>query len=623
MDKKAIKIVVSLILLVISMIIEMTTFKVEEILKIILLLVSYLLVGFDVLKEAIENILHGKVFDENFLMSIATIGAIIIGEYPEAVAVMLFYQIGEYLQEKAVQNSKKSITELMKIRPDYANLKVGNKVIKKSPNEVKIGDIIEVKPGEKIPLDGIILSGESLIDTSALTGESIPRTVKKDDTILSGCVNQNGVLEIKVTKEYGESTVNKILNLVENASSKKAKTENFITKFSKYYTPIVVILALIIAIIVPIITRQEFSTWIYRALTFLVVSCPCALVISIPLSFFSGIGANSKNGILVKGSNYLEMLTKVDTIVFDKTGTLTKGVFKVQNISCEKGFSKEEILRYAAYCESSSNHPISLSIQKEYGKNIERQKIRSINEISGKGIISIIEDENKEIKIACGNIKLMHDLGINIKIIEKIGTIVYVAINDKYAGKLVIKDEIKEDSKKAIEKLKNIGVHKIVMLTGDKKEIAQEVAKELKIDEVYSELLPTDKVEKIEELIKYKLNEKTALGFVGDGINDAPVLARADIGIAMGGLGSDAAIEAADIVIMNDEPLKIKTAISISRKTLKIAYQNIIFAILVKVLILLFSTLGIATMWMAVFADVGVTIIAILNALRILKNREN
>lgn len=623
MDKKALRIIVSLILFVISIIIEMTTLSIGEILKTILLLISYLLVGFEVLKEAIENILHGEVFDENFLMSIATIGAIIIGEYPEAVAVMLFYQIGEYLQEKAVQNSKKSITELMKIRPDYANLKIGNEVIKKSPNDIKIGDIIEVKPGEKIPLDGIILSGESMIDTSALTGESIPRTVKRDDTILSGCINQNGILNIRVTKEYGESTVNKILNLVENASSKKAKTENFITKFSKYYTPVVVILALVIAIIVPIITRQEFSTWIYRALTFLVVSCPCALVISIPLSFFSGIGANSRNGILVKGSNYLEMLARVDTIVFDKTGTLTKGLFKVQSINCEKGFSKEEILRYSAYCESSSNHPISSLIQKEYGKNIKRQKIKSINEISGKGIISIIEDENKEIKIACGNIKLMQDLGIYIEETETIGTIVYVAINDNYAGNLVIKDEIKEDSKVVIEKLKNIGVHKIVMLTGDKKAIAQEVAKELKIDEVYSELLPTDKVEKVEELINGKSNEKTMIAFVGDGINDAPVLARADIGIAMGGLGSDAAIEAADIVIMNDKPLKIKTAISISRKTLRIAYQNIIFAILVKVLILLLSTLGIATMWMAVFADVGVTIIAILNALRILKNWEN
>ena len=503
----------------------------------------------------------------------------------------------------------------MDIRPDYANVKQDENIEKKSPEEVKIGDTIVVKPGEKVPLDGIIIEGTSMVDTSALTGESVPREVKVNDTILSGCINLNGVLEMKVEKEFGESTVSKILDLVENATNKKAKTENFITKFSKYYTPIVVFLALIIAFIPPIITKTDMLDWVYRALTFLVVSCPCALVISVPLSFFSGIGSASKKGILVKGSNYLELLSKTEIAVFDKTGTLTKGVFDVQEIKNEDGISAEELLELSAYCESYSNHPISISIQKAYGKDIDKKRIIDSQEVAGKGIISRIDEK----QVACGNIKLMKELHLeNIQPVDGIGTVVYVAINKQYAGYILISDKIKEDASKAIQELKKAGVRQTVMLTGDNKEVAEKVNQELKLDDVYSELLPIDKVNKVEELLKNK-KEEAKLAFIGDGINDAPVLARADIGIAMGGLGSDAAIEAADIVIMTDEPSKIATAMKISRKTLKIVYQNISFALIVKIGVLILSAFGLASMWSAVFADVGVTVLAVLNSFRALK----
>ena len=620
MKKRLRKIIIAAIIFLIAVLIGKFNFiKVDEnvlfIIQIVLYIVSYLIVGFEVVKKAIMNIFHGEFFDENFLMSIATIGAFAIKEFPEAVAVMLFYQIGEYFQSYAVKKSRKSIASLMDIRPDYANLKVNGDIERKSPEEIKIGDVIVVKPGEKVPLDGIVLDGNSMLDTAALTGESVPREVKEKDKILSGCINLNGVLEIKVEKEFGESTVSKILDLVENATNKKAKTENFITKFSKYYTPIVVFLALIIAFIPPMITKTNMLDWIYRALTFLVVSCPCALVISVPLSFFSGIGAASKKGILVKGSNYLELLSKTEIAVFDKTGTLTKGVFDVQKIKNEKGIDPKEMLELAAYCESYSNHPISISIQKAYGKEIDKKQIKDSKEVAGKGIISKINDK----EVACGNIKLMKELNLdNVKPVDELGTIIYVAINKQYAGYIVISDKIKEDAKKAIQDLKKAGVRKTIMLTGDNKDVAEKVNQELKLDDVYSELLPVDKVNKVEELLNNK-NEETKLAFIGDGINDAPVLARADIGIAMGGLGSDAAIEAADIVIMTDEPSKIATAIKISRKTLKIVYQNISFALIVKIGVLILSAFGFASMWAAVFADVGVTVLAVLNSFRALK----
>ena len=620
MKKRLRKIIISAIIFLIAVIIEKINFinideNVLSIIQIVLFVLSYLIVGFEVVKKAVINIFHGEFFDENFLMSIATIGAFAIKEFPEAVAVMLFYQVGEYFQSYAVKKSRKSIASLMDIRPDYANLKINGNIEKKSPEEVKIGDTIVVKPGEKVPLDGMVTDGKSMLDTSALTGESVPREVHVNDKILSGCINLNGVLEIKIEKEFGESTVSKILDLVENATNKKAKTENFITKFSKYYTPIVVLLALVIALIPPMITKTDILEWVYRALTFLVVSCPCALVISVPLSFFSGIGSASKKGILVKGSNYLELLSKTEIAVFDKTGTLTKGVFDVQKIMNEKGFDANELLELAAYCESYSNHPISLSIQKAYGKDIDKKRIINSEEVAGKGIISKIDDK----EVACGNIKLMKQLHLdNIKQVEEVGTVVYVAINNQYAGYILISDEIKEDSKKAIEELKKAGVKQTVMLTGDNKDVAEKVNQELKLDMVYSELLPADKVNKVEELLK-KTSNDGKLAFIGDGINDAPVLARADIGIAMGGLGSDAAIEAADIVIMTDEPSKIATAMKISRKTLKIVYQNIIFAIIVKIAVLILSAFGFASMWAAVFADVGVTVLAVLNSFRALK----
>ena len=620
MKKRLRKIIIAFIIFLIAILIEkINVININEnvvaITQIVLYIISYLIVGFEVVKEAVMNILHGEFFDENFLMSIATIGAFVIGEFPEAVAVMLFYQVGEYFQSYAVKKSRKSIASLMDIRPDYANLKINGNIEKKSPEEVKIGDTIVVKPGEKVPLDGIVIEGNSMLETSALTGESVPREIKVNDNILSGCINLNGVLEVRVEKEFGESTVSKILDLVENAINKKAKTENFITKFSKYYTPIVVFLALMIAFIPPITTKTGMLDWVYRALTFLVVSCPCALVISVPLSFFSGIGSASKKGILVKGSNYLELLSKTEIAVFDKTGTLTKGVFDVQEIKNEDGISAEELLELSAYCESYSNHPISLSIQKAYGKEIDKKRIIDSKELAGKGMISIIDQK----EVACGNIKLMEELNLkNITQVDGIGTVVYVAINKQYAGYILISDKIKEDAPKAIQELKKAGVRKTVMLTGDNKDVAEKVNQELKLDMVYSELLPVDKVNKVEELLKSK-NEESKLAFIGDGINDAPVLARADIGIAMGGLGSDAAIEAADIVIMTDEPSKIATAMKISRKTLKIVYQNISFALIVKIGVLILSALGLASMWAAVFADVGVTVLAVLNSFRALK----
>ena len=622
MEKRLRKIIISAIIFFIAVLIEKINFlnideQIISIIQIILYVLSYLIVGFEVLKEAIINIFHGEFFDENFLMSIATIGAFAIQEFPEAVAVMLFYQVGEYFQSYAVKKSRKSIASLMDIRPDYANVKIDGKLEKKSPEEVKIGDTIVVKPGEKVPLDGIVVEGTSMLDTSTLTGESVPREVNINDKILSGCINLNGVLEIRVEKEFGESTVSKILDLVENATNKKAKTENFITKFSKYYTPIVVFLALIIAFIPPFITKTDMLGWVYRALTFLVVSCPCALVISVPLSFFSGIGSASKKGILVKGSNYLELLSKTEIAVFDKTGTLTEGVFDVQKIANEKWIDQEKLLELSAYCESYSNHPISLSIQKSYEKEIDKKRILDSKEVAGKGIISKIDEK----QVACGNIKLMKELNLeNVKPVEEMGTVVYVAIDKQYAGYILISDKIKEDSKKAIQELKQAGVKKTVMLTGDNKDVAEKVNQELKLDEVYSELLPVDKVNKLEELLKNK-NEEAKLAFIGDGINDAPVLARADIGIAMGALGSDAAIEAADIVIMTDEPSKIATAMKISRKTLKIVYQNISFALIVKMGVLILSAFGLTSMWAAVFADVGVTVLAVLNSFRALKSK--
>ncbi len=585
----------------------------NEWLQIALFIISYIIVGGDVVKRAVKNIFKGQVFDENFLMSIATIGAFFIGEYPEGVAVMLFYQVGELFQSYAVGKSRKSIASLMDIRPDYANVKKGDELVKVDPDEVQIGDIIVIKAGEKIPLDGKVIEGSSMIDTSALTGESVPREVEVGSDILSGCININGVITAEVTKEFGESTVSKILDLVENASSKKSNSEQFITKFARYYTPVVVIIAVFLAIIPPlVIDGATFSDWIYRALAFLVVSCPCALVISIPLSFFGGIGGASKKGVLVKGSNYLEALAETEIVVFDKTGTLTKGVFNVQEIHPE-GVSKEELLELTAHAESYSNHPISLSLKRAYIKEIDNGRISDVEEISGHGVIATVDGK----KVMVGNIKLMKMMDIPYFKGELIGTIVHVAVNNKYIGYIVIADEVKEDSAQAIKELKAANIKQTVMLTGDNKSIGSKVAKELGLDKVYAELLPADKVEKLEELFSQK-SKKGKLAFVGDGINDAPVLARADIGIAMGGLGSDAAIEAADVVIMTDEPSKIATTMKISKKTLKIAHQNIVFAIGIKIIVLILSAFGITTMWAAIFADVGVTIIAVLNAFRAL-----
>ncbi|MFT5873647.1 MAG: Cd2+/Zn2+-exporting ATPase [Clostridium sp.] len=590
-------------------------FKLDRLVEFALFLISYLLIGGEVLIVAVRNILRGQVFDENFLMALATVGAFSIGQYPEGVGVMLFYQVGEFFQDIAVNKSRKSISALMDIRPDYANKKFKDEIIKVDPEEVLIGDIIIVKPGEKVPLDGIVMEGKSLVDTAALTGESVPRQVKSGDEILAGCINKNGLLTIEVKKEFGESTLAKILDLVQNASSKKAPTENFVTKFARYYTPIVVISATALAILPPLlIPGATFSQWIYRALVFLVVSCPCALVISIPLGFFGGIGGASKNGILVKGGNYLEALNSVEVVVFDKTGTLTKGVFKVTEMHVEGDISNEELLEYAAFAESNSNHPIAISILKAYGKVVSKEDISDVSEIAGNGIRAKVKGKY----VLAGNSKLMDSEKISYNKAGNVGTIIYVAIDKKYAGSIIISDEIKEDSIGAIVDLKSMGVKKIVMLTGDNKDIATDIGRILGVDEVYSELLPHEKVEKLELLQKEK-SSKGKIVFVGDGINDAPVLARADIGIAMGGVGSDAAIEAADIVIMTDEPSKIAEAIKIAKKTKKIVMQNIVFALSVKAAILILAVFGISTMWEAVFGDVGVALIAVLNSMRAMK----
>ena len=609
MKKRGVKILIALFLYIVALIVKFE----DSLINNIIYIVAYLVVGLDIIKKAIRNITRGKVFDENFLMSVATIGAFGIGEFPEAVAVMLFYQIGELFQSYAVDKSRKSIASLMDIRPDFANLEKAGKLEKVSPEEVKIGDTIVVKPGEKVPLDGILIEGNSTLDTKALTGESLPREIEKGDEVLSGTININGVIKIKVTKEYKESTVSKILDLVENASSKKSKSENFISKFAKYYTPIVVIIALVLAVLPPLIIQDaSFSDWLYRALSFLVVSCPCALVISIPLSFFGGIGGASKLGILVKGSNYLEQLANTEIFVFDKTGTLTEGVFEVQKIK-PINITEEELLEITAYAENYSNHPISLSLKKAYNKKIDEKKIKKTEEISGRGIVAQIEEK----EVLVGNEKLMNEKQIKFKKSNSIGTILYVAINGEYVGYILISDKIKKDSAETIKNLKKNHIKETVMLTGDKKIVGETVAKDLGIDTVFTELLPDGKVEKVEKLLKSK-SEKGKLAFVGDGINDSPVLAMADIGIAMGGLGADSAIEAADIVLMTDEPSKIVTAISLAKKTMRIVKENIIFAIAVKVIVLILSAIGISTMWEAVFADVGVSIIAILNALRVL-----
>lgn len=609
MKARIIKILVAFILFIFAMSIKFENVWINN----GIFIVSYVIVGFAILKKAIKNIFRGKVFDENFLMSVATLGAFAIGEYPEAVAVMLFYQVGELFQDYAVDKSRKSIASLMDIRPDYANIYTDGDIKKVDPKEVKIGDIIVIKPGEKIPLDGRIIEGNTTIDTKALTGESIPREVTKGDDILSGSINLNGVIKVEVKKEYGESTVSKILDLVENASSKKTKSENFITKFAQYYTPIVVIIAVVLAIVPPLIIQgANFEEWIYRALSFLVVSCPCALVISIPLSFFGGIGGASKMGVLIKGSNYLEALSNLEIAVFDKTGTLTKGVFEVQKVSPTK-MTQEELLKIAAYSENFSNHPISSSIKRAYNKEIDEKQIMNYQELSGFGVEASIEGK----RVLVGNEKLMQKENIKFTICQEIGTILYIAVEGEYAGYILIADEIKTDSKKAIEELKKNNVKNIVLLTGDRKKVGESVAKQIGINTVFTELLPDGKVKKVEELLKNK-SENGKLAFIGDGINDAPVLSLADIGIAMGGLGADSSIEAADIVIMTDEPSKVSKAIKLSKRTMRIVKENIIFAISIKILVLILAAIGVATMWGAVFADVGVSIIAIINALRAL-----
>jgi Cd2+/Zn2+-exporting ATPase len=592
-----------------------TAFKFTAWIEFMLYLISYLLVGGEVVLRAFKNIIRGQVFDENFLMTIATIGAFAIKQFPEGVAVMLFYQVGELFQDMAVNRSRKSIAALMDIRPEFANLRKDDSIVKVSPEEVSIGDIIVVKPGEKVALDGNVIDGRSMVDTSALTGESVPRGVKAGSTVLAGFINKNGLLTIEVTREFGESTVSKILDLVQNASNKKAPTENFITKFARYYTPAVVISATALAFIPPLfIQGATFSEWIYRALIFLVVSCPCALVVSIPLGFFGGIGGASKNGVLVKGGNYLEALNDVEIVVFDKTGTLTKGIFKVTEVNPANNISEDELLEYASYAESYSNHPIATSILNAYGKEVNKNEIENYNEVSGYGIK--VKVRGKE--ILAGNFKLMDKENISYNKVDAVGTVVHLAINKQYVGFIVISDVVKEDSAKAIKALREVGVKKTVMLTGDNKTVGAKVGTELGLDEIYAELLPDQKVEKLEMLDNQK-SSKGKLVFVGDGINDAPVLARADIGIAMGGIGSDAAIEAADVVIMTDEPSKIVLAIKIAKRTKAIVMQNIVFALGVKIVILILGAFGIATMWEAVFGDVGVALIAVLNAMRAMK----
>lgn len=584
----------------------------EGIFRLAVYLIIYAIIGWDILWKALRNILHGQVFDENFLMSIATLGAFFTGDYPEGVTVMLFYQVGELFQSYAVGRSRQSISALMDIRPDYANVEKDGQLVQVDPEEVAIDDIIVIKAGEKVPLDGVVVEGNSSVNTSALTGESLPRDVQPGDDIISGCINQSGLLRVRVTKEFGESTVAKILDLVENASSKKAKAENFITKFARYYTPAVVLGAVVLAIVPPLVLNGGWSDWIHRALIFLVISCPCALVISVPLSFFGGIGGASKHGILVKGSNYLEVLSETEIVVFDKTGTLTKGTFKVTAIHPDE-VSQEHLLELAALAESYSDHPISRSLKEAYHKELDTSRVTDVEEISGHGVRAKVDG----LLVCAGNGKLMKQIGVDWHECHLTGTVVHIAVNGKYEGHIVISDEIKEDSAKAIASLKEQGI-RTVMLTGDAKAVGESVAKSLGLDQVYTELLPAGKVEKVEELLKNK-SPKGKLAFVGDGINDAPVLSRADIGIAMGGLGSDAAIEAADIVLMDDQPSKIATAMEISRKTLRIVKQNIVFALTVKAFVLILGAFGMANMWEAVFADVGVSVIAIINATRALK----
>lgn len=614
MKKDIIKLTIALFLFLIALIFPFSNLWITR----SIFLLSYAFVGLEIVWKALRNLLKVKLFDEHFLMAIATLGAFAIGEFPEAVAVMLFYQMGELFQDYAIDKSRKSITNLMNMKPDFANVKRNHNIITVNPEEVKIGEVIVVKPGEKIPLDGKIIEGNSQLDTSSLTGETLPKEVTINDTVLSGCINQAGVLSLEVTKEFGESTVSKILNLVENASNKKAKSENFITKFAKYYTPIVVIIALLLAVVPTFLFGfGVFSTWLYRALSFLVVSCPCALVISIPLSFFGGIGAASKIGILVKGSNYLEALANLETIVFDKTGTLTEGSFEVQKIEAI-GIEKETLLKLTTHAESFSNHPISASLKKAYGKEIDTSLITNTEEIAGLGISAMVEGKH----LLIGNEKLMEKNEIPFEKCHDIGTILYIAIENQYSGYIIIADKIKADAKLTIQKLKASHIKQTVMLTGDKKAVGEKVGKELGIDTIYTELLPDEKSQKLEEILEQK-SPKGTVAFVGDGINDAPVLAISDIGIAMGALGSDAAIEAADIVIMTDEPSKIVNSISIAKKTMGIVKQNIIFAIGIKIIVLLLSAFGLSTMWEAVFADVGVSVLAVFNALRALKVKSN
>ena len=592
-------------------------FKFEYRIEFILFFISYIIIGGEVLINAFKNILKGKVFDENFLMSIATIGAFIIGEYPEAVSVMLFYEIGEYFQGKAVDHSRKSISTLLDIRPDYANIETNEGIKKVDPNKIEIGQYIIVKPGEKVPLDGIVVEGNSFVDTSNITGESVPRSIQPGDNILSGFVNKEGLLKVRTIKKFGESTVSKILDLVENSSKQKANIEKFITRFSKYYTSVVVFSAIALAFIPPLFFHQDLSTWVYRALIFLVASCPCALVVSIPLGFFGGIGGASKSGILVKGGNYLEGLSMADTIVFDKTGTLTKGIFEVTEVEGVKGYSEDDILKLAAYGEIFSNHPIAKSIVKQYGREIDKSQISNYREIPGKGIEVTVEGS----KVLLGNVKLLQEHGLKVADKSSIGTVVYVSKDEEYIGNIVISDEIRDESKETIKKLKALGIRKTIMLSGDKKTTAEQVGKEIGIDEIYGELLPQEKVEMMDRILKNKKGKKKVI-FVGDGVNDAPVIARADVGISMGGMGSDAAVEASDVVIMDDEISKVKTAINISHNTNRIVRENVVFALGVKMVVLILGALGIANMWSAVFADVGVALISVFNSIRALKVEE-
>jgi len=617
MNKKQKKVLTRIIIAFVLLVL-LNFLPVDGYLRMALYMIPYLVIGYDILKKAFKGIMNRQVFDENFLMAVATIGAIALGDYQEGTAVMLFYQIGELFQSYAVGKSRRNISELMDIRPDYANIEQDGKLEKVDPDEVEVGTIIVVQPGEKIPIDGTIEDGNSTLNTSALTGESLPRDAKVGDEVISGCINMTGVLKIRTTKEFGESTVSKILDLVENSSSKKSRSENFISKFARYYTPAVCYSALVLAVIPPLCRMlfmglsPEWGDWIYRALTFLVISCPCALVISIPLSFFAGIGGASNQGVLVKGSNYLETLSQTKIVVFDKTGTMTKGVFEVSGIHHNE-MEDAKLLEYAAYAECSSSHPISKSLQKAYGKPIDRSRVTDIEEIGGNGVIAKVEG----VSVAAGNAKLMNRLGIAYKECHHVGTVVHMAVDGKYAGHILISDIIKPHAKEAIENLKKAGITRTVMLTGDGKKVAESVAADLGIGEVHSELLPADKVSKVEELLSNK-SEKEKLAFVGDGINDAPVLSRADIGIAMGALGSDAAIEAADVVLMDDDPLKIGKAIRIAKKCMRIVYENIYFAIGVKLICLVLGAFGIANMWVAIFADVGVMVLAVLNAIRTL-----